>query len=112
MKKIKLLKNQIILSTPIIVLLILFIFSAIYILQKRNPNTPPSALIGKDIPVFETKNLFDKNEILNNEDLENKYVLINFFASWCAPCKVEHPLLFHIKNNFSKIYLLGINHKD
>ena len=39
-------------------------------------------------------------------------MLINFFASSCAPCKVEHPLFFDIKQKYPNLYLIGINHKD
>ncbi len=112
MKKTNLFKLQIIFLLPITVLIIICIFFSIYILQKRSPNEPPSALLGKDIPFFETKNLFNESIILNNKNLKNKYVLINFFASWCAPCKVEHPLFFEIKKDYPNLYLLGINHKD
>ena len=38
--------------------------------------------------------------------------MINFFASWCAPCKIEHPLFFELKKDFPNLFILGINHKD
>jgi cytochrome c biogenesis protein CcmG, thiol:disulfide interchange protein DsbE len=38
-------------------------------------------------------------------------VIVNFFASWCAPCVQEHPLLIDLKRT-SGVRLVGINHKD
>jgi len=66
----------------------------------------------QELPTFDIKNLYIKNEILNNKNLENEFVLINFFASWCAPCKIEHALLLEIQKNYPNLFLLGINHKD
>ena len=64
------------------------------------------------IPEFSSYSLLDKNNILTNNDIVNKITLINFFASWCLPCKTEHPLLMDLKNNFPELIILGINHKD
>ena len=64
------------------------------------------------IPIFSTKNLIDNNLILTNYDIKDKITLINFFASWCLPCKIEHSLLMDLKNNFPELTILGINHKD
>ena len=72
MKKTNLFKLQIIFLLPITVLIIICIFFSIYILQKRSPNEPPSALLGKDIPFFETKNLFNESIILNNKNFAPK----------------------------------------
>ena len=37
---------------------------------------------------------------------------MNFFSSWCAPCKIEYPLFFGINKDFPNLFLLGINYKD
>lgn len=95
----------------IIILLISFIF-LIYLIQNKDPNKPPSALLNKDMPEINIVNLFNENEIFSKNKVKEKYILINFFASWCAPCKVEHPLFFEIKKRYKNVYLLGIDHKD
>ena len=64
------------------------------------------------IPEFTTRSLTDNNLILTNNDIKKKITLINFFASWCLPCMVEHPLLMNLKNNFPQLTIVGINHKD
>ena len=71
-----------------------------------------SNLSYEKIPKFSTKNLFDNKLLLTNDDINNKITLINFFASWCLPCKTEHPFLMDLKNNFPKLIILGFDHKD
>jgi len=104
--------NKLILSLPIILIFIISIFLLIFLLQNKDPNVPPSALLDKKIPPVDLVDLFNDNKLINPSDLKNKEILINFFASWCAPCKVEHPLLFQIKKQNPNLYILGINHKD
>ena len=87
-------------------------FVLMYLLSNKDPNKPPSALINKNVPIFISKSLYDSDYVIKSEDLKNKKVLINFFASWCIPCKVEHPLLFEISKSYPDVYLLGLNHKD
>ena len=104
--------KKLILSLPIIIILLISSFSLIYLLQKKDPNKPPSALLDENLPEINLVNLFNEEEMLSNYDLKEKTVLINFFASWCAPCKVEHPLFFDIKKKYPNLYLIGIDHKD
>ena len=71
-----------------------------------------SYIPGKNLPDFEIINLFDESLKLSNVDIKNKLVLINFFASWCAPCKDELPLLFTLKNKYPNMMIVGIDYKD
>ena len=107
-KKMKKLIHTIIFIT----IFILCVFAFFYLFQQKNTSKSSSALINKAIPIFRTENLFSTNEILTNKDLENKFVLVNFFSSWCAPYKIEHPLFFGINKDFPNFFLLGINYKD
>ena len=104
--------KKLILSLPIFITLLISIFLLIFLLQNKNPNVPPSALLNKKLPEVHLVNLFNDNELLVLNNFKNNFVLINFFASWCAPCKVEHPLFFKIKKKNPNLYIFGINHKD
>ncbi len=104
--------NRIIILTPLIILLTICIFALIYLLDKKDPNKPPSALLNKDIPFFESKSLYNPDNYIKTVDIKNKKVLVNFFASWCLPCKVEHPLFFELSKKYPDLYILGFNHKD
>ena len=104
--------KKIILSIPVFLIFIISIFFFIFLIQGKDPKKPPSALLDENLPQFKTINLFDQNEYLANNELVGKLTLINFFASWCAPCKVEHPLFFEIKKNYPNLFILGINMQD
>ncbi len=104
--------SRIYILTPLIVLLIICIFSLTYLLSGKDPNKPPSALLNKDVPIFESSSLYNSKDIIKTKDIKNKKTLVNFFASWCSPCKIEHPLFFEIRKKYPELYLLGFNHKD
>ena len=58
----------------------------------RNPNEIRSPLIGKEAPTFALREVGTGRSV-DIAQLKGKPVLINFWATWCAPCWEEHPLL-------------------
>ena len=104
--------RRIILVSPLIFLTVVCLFFLLYILSEKNPNEPPSALINKKLPVFNSHNLYNNQDILESSNLKGKYTLINFFASWCSPCRAEHYLFFEIKKIKPELFILGFSHKD
>jgi cytochrome c biogenesis protein CcmG/thiol:disulfide interchange protein DsbE len=75
----------------------------------RDPSTLPSALIDRPVPQFELPAL-DGGEGLSSADLKGRVSLVNVFASWCVPCRVEHPVLMRLAEEGVPIF--GINYKD
>ena len=104
--------KKLFLFIPLIIVIMITIFCLVFLLQGKDPGKPPSALLYKNLPELNMISLFDASDVISNKDLNGNIMLINFFASWCAPCKVEHPLFFEIKKNYPNILLVGINYKD
>ncbi|MDA9136683.1 DsbE family thiol:disulfide interchange protein [Candidatus Pelagibacter sp.] len=65
-----------------------------------------------DIPIFEAKDFYSR-VYLNSEKIfkEDVFYIVNIWASWCVPCRIEHPLLMRLSRNQS-VKLIGINYKD
>ena len=87
-------------------------------LYSGDPSKLPSALIGKKVPVFALpplEGLMKKGVQvagLSNDDLAaGRVSIVNYWASWCIPCRTEHPFLVQLARA-SKAPLYGINYKD
>jgi cytochrome c biogenesis protein CcmG, thiol:disulfide interchange protein DsbE len=86
-------------------------------LYAGDPSRVPSALIGRPAPVFVLEPLPGLTQAgqpvpgLSDADLKGRVTVINVWASWCGPCRQEHPTLVELAKN-PAIRLVGINYKD
>ena len=76
-----------------------------------NPREVPSPLIGKPAPAFALPRLDDPTQTVKREDLLGKGWVMNVWASWCAPCREEHPLVVAFARE-RKVPVIGLNYKD
>lgn len=77
----------------------------------RDPSQLPSALVSKPAPEFTLPAVAGRDgRGLSRADLGGRPMLVNVFASWCVPCRVEHPLLSRLDEQGVVIH--GINYKD
>ena len=95
----------------IILFIFLFVIGIFYISLTRDTNYSTSSLINKETPEFEIISFDDSNYYTRDDIKKNNFILINFWASWCAPCKIEHPILMKLSQN-KNLEILGINFKD
>ena len=103
-------KKKILLLPLGLFLLILLTFAYLLIID-RNPQEIPSNLINKKIPNFEANSLFKDEKFTFSQELKPEIVLINFFATWCKPCRDEHSYIKKFSEQ-KKIRVIGINYKD
>ena len=103
-------KKQISIIPVIIFLIILSIFFYLLMIE-RNPSEIPSNLLDKKVPQFETKSLLKDENFISAQEFGNEIVLVNFFATWCKPCRDEHAFIKRFSNE-NKVRVIGINYKD
>jgi len=93
---------------PLIVLLALGVLFAGYAL-KHDPRVQPAALVGKPVPAVTLPDLDTGAKVAVAQTPAGPR-LINFFASWCAPCRVEQPQLMALKAQ--GVTVVGVAYKD
>ena len=92
-----------------LIIITAFIFLCLFFALNKKDQTLKSALLNKPIPEINLNSL--ENDKLDQNDFKNEVLLVNFFASWCVPCIVEHDFLFELKKR-KPIKIYGINYKD
>lgn len=93
---------------PVLVLVGLVVLFAVGL--KIDPREVPSPLIGKAAPAFNLK-LLDDGSAYTEGNLKGRPVLVNFFASWCEGCQVEHPVLLQLAKDYNA-EIIGMDYKD
>ena len=79
-------------------------------MQRDNPNDLPSTFIGQSAPAITTETLGSFEGVGARDLNAGEVSLVNFWASWCAPCRAEHSTLMSIQQN--GYHIIGINYKD
>ncbi len=97
------------------------VLAGIFFVRLRSgadPQALPSVLIGKPVPSFQLDALpgvtaQDGKPLpgLSSADLKGGVTVVNFFASWCAPCQIEHPMLMRLARE-GGVRVVGIDYKD
>ena len=103
-------KKKITIIPLIIFLFILSIFFYLLIID-RDISRLPSNLLDKKVPSFETKSILKNENFISTDEFGNEKILVNFFATWCKPCRDEHKYI-KLFSDKEKIKIIGINYKD
>ena len=96
------------LSVPLVLFVV--VAGALAVGLGLKPREIPSALIGKPVPTFALEPVQGFGPGLSTADLKGQVAIVNVFASWCVPCRVEHGLWEDVAKQGIPIY--GINYKD
>jgi len=94
---------------PLLIFIVLVIFLGIGL--TLNPREIPSPLIDKSIPIFSLPQLKESDKTLSSTDFLNEVFLLNVWASWCAACRSEHPVLLNLSRT-GVVNIYGLNYKD
>jgi cytochrome c biogenesis protein CcmG/thiol:disulfide interchange protein DsbE len=76
----------------------------------RDPRAVPNALVDKPAPVFSLQSL--EGEEVSLAGLEGRPVVLNFWSTWCVPCKVEHPVLQLAATRYEDVAFYGVLYSD
>ena len=94
-----------------IIFLLIFILGIFFLSLNKSSNYNTESLVGNKLGEIELVSFEDDSIFTNDDFKKNSFTLINFWASWCAPCRIEHPQLMELSEE-NNIKILGVNFKD
>ena len=94
----------------LIFIIVAFFFLVFYQGLKDDPSIIPSNLLTKEIPNFSI-NSFSGSSLSSKDLRETEVKILNFFASWCPPCRVEHKQLLELSKD-TKVYGIAKKNKQ
>ena len=99
-------------SIFVIAIFLTFCFIIFYKGLSISTTYSPKVNEKKNIPTFKVKD-FDSNNYVNSDKIfeDNVFYIVNIWASWCMPCRAEHPLLMELSKN-RLIKIIGLNYRD
>jgi cytochrome c biogenesis protein CcmG/thiol:disulfide interchange protein DsbE len=97
---------------PLVIFAVLAGIFLVQLLSGRDNSTIPSALIGEPAPQTNLPPLTGSGMPgLDSANFAGKVTLVNVWASWCAPCREEHPVLMQLAAD-GRFDIAGLNYKD
>lgn len=94
-----------------IIAILLFLLGVFFVGLNVSSIYDTKDLVGKKINKIEIEHFYNNTFITQKDLKRNHFTLINFWSSWCAPCREEHPFLLKL-NQEKNIEILGVNFKD
>lgn len=97
-----------------LVILLLGLFALFYKGLWGDPRSIPTVLIGTKAPPFSGPDV-QSGELISLDQFKGKVILLNFWASWCYECKVEHEHILRLHREFRDnphFVMLGVNYQD
>lgn len=104
-------RRSLVVYLPLLVFALLAGVFLVMLVSGRDASTLPSALIGAPAPATVLAPLHPDGRGLDAADFAGKVTLVNVWASWCGPCRQEHPVLMDLAQD-ERFVIAGLNYKD